>query len=98
MSKLTGKEPGHWHDGHGNHRMTDPRGIPGWNRKLWDQDERDYAAHLEAHEMAATNPQRADNDTSAMRMFFDLIEANEQTNEKLRAMIVAHRQLREIRK
>lgn len=57
MSALTGKEPTHWHDEHGRHRMRDVRTLPGWDWEdrsgNWsDADERAYIQHLIAHEQA----------------------------------------------
>lgn len=91
MSQLTGKEPFHWHDESGKHRMTDPRNIQGWYPKHMDTDEREYLAHLEAHESAERNPQRQEDDPAVISALFDLIEANEGQNTKMRALIAAYR-------
>lgn len=64
MGEITGKEPGHWHDELGRHRMNDPRSYygpkaivgadgemsDGTHRKYWEPDERMYADHLSTHE------------------------------------------------
>lgn len=95
MSKITGSEPAHWHKEDGKHRMTDPRTIPGWPIQYMDNDERAYLAHLEAHESAASNPQRRQDDPAVISSLFDLIEANEGQNEKMRALIAAYRMKRQ---
>lgn len=90
MSKITGSEPKHWHDADGKHRMPDPRkafgpvqiagrpgeysnGIP---RRLWgDPDQVRYAEHLDAHD--AVIPERRDDDSDAVRVLFNKIEADQ---------------------
>lgn len=92
VSKLTGHEPQWWHStSDGSHNMKDPRSIQGWYPKHMSSDERAFLAHLEAHEAAVADPQRAENDPAVISAFFDLIEANERTNEKLRALVTAYR-------
>lgn len=91
MSGITGKEPGHWHDGEGRHRMPDPRerygaqpvpGQPGLfsnplPRNRWgDPDAVAYAGHLDVHD--AVIPERRDGDSDTVRALFEGIENAQQ--------------------
>ena len=91
MTKITGEEPWHWHNAEGRHNMTDPRTLPNYPRKFWDKDELAYVSHLNAHKDALGLPERQDDDPEVIRTLFTLIEANEQQNDKLRALISAFR-------
>ena len=93
MSKLTGKEPKHWHDADGKHPMKDPRTIgDGYPEQYWNADERAYVQHLEAHEAEMGNPQPADDDPPIVTAALALIASNEAQNAKLRMLISAFRQ------
>lgn len=97
MSKLTGREPAHWHDKFGLH-PKDPR-IPAVNgvldKRYWSQDDWELAAHLDAHEAAFDDPARQKDDPAVISALFDVIEANEGQNTKMRALIRAYRMERQ---
>lgn len=90
MSRITGKEPEHWHDADGRHRMKDPREIVSIPKRYWLPDERIYAAHLAEHEGAI--PQREDNDPEGIKALFDLIEQQQSMIKKAAMLITAIRQ------
>lgn len=93
MTAITGKEPFHWHAPDGNHRMTDPRTIPGWPERWWDSDEKSYVTHLQTHEEERSKPQRKTGDGPRIQGLFDLLEARETECRHIREMIVAQREL-----
>lgn len=90
MTQLTGKEPEHWHDDNGRHRMTDPRTMPGWSAHM-DADEKAFLAHLKAHETV----ERSANDSPAVSALFDMVDNAEATIEKARSLIMLHRRMAE---
>jgi hypothetical protein len=89
MTEITGREPKHWHDRHGRHRMPDPRpyGLRGE-----DADTRAYALHLRAHEEVAECPDRLPGDPETITALFDLIDARFAEIRKMRQLITALRQ------
>lgn len=88
MSKITEREPAHWHNQDGRHNMADPRTMPGYDRKHWDDDEKKYVEHLEVH----STPTPLESDSDHVRRLFELIEANEEANAKLRELITTYRE------
>lgn len=91
MSKITGKEPHHWHTPDGKHNMKDPRKIPGWIHAYWDDDEKAYVKHLESHEDSAPR----DNDSDQIKGLHAEIEHCEKTISLCKEMIVTLRQANE---
>jgi hypothetical protein len=105
MSKITGREPKHWHDENGNHRMPDPRQFAapepidgtgqmssGSSKQSVCHGDSDLAAywdHLDEHDR--TVPERRDNDSPAVRALFDQIENGERTVATARELITALR-------
>jgi hypothetical protein len=106
MSKITGREPKHWHDENGNHRMSDPRRfaapepIAGTNQMssgaskqticVGDPDLAAYWDHLDEHDRAV--PERRPGDSKAVKALFDQIENGERTIETARELIITLRQ------
>lgn len=91
MSRLTGREPKHWHDAQGRHRMTDPRALDWWQLRFADADEKRYVEHLEAHEDEALNPEPRPDDTPKVQALFEHIESLEAMIRVERSMITALR-------
>lgn len=91
MSRITGKEPRHWHGPRGEHRMVDPRKLE-LKRCYLDPDQRRYIEHLEAHEEQARDPQPRPDDGPAVRALFEHIECLETTVAKEKLLIIALRQ------
>lgn len=91
MTNLERREPKHWHDDRGHHRMPDPRQFEGYPKKYWDEDERHYAAHLEEHERLAKIPQPRPDDDEEIKTLFRMIELAEKTIEVSRNLINAKR-------
>lgn len=92
MSALERREPRHWHHENGSHRMPDPRQFEdNYPRKFWDEDERWYVAHLEAHERLAKIPVPQDDDSEKIKTLFELIEKAEATIDAARELINAER-------
>src|SRR5690606_5468044 len=94
MSQITGREPAHWHDEHGNHRMPDARKYYGdqWSNPSGDwtsADERNYIRHLIRHE-DGTDP--LPDDPEAVRAILSHIDVMEQTIQTSRELV------RELRK
>lgn len=90
MSRITGREPRHWHDARGGHRMPDaPRELkPGY----LSVDERRYRAHLEEHAQRADSPEPQPDDPTAVALLFEHIASLQATIEKERQLITALRQ------
>lgn len=87
MSTLDGREPRHWHDSKGRHRMPDPRNFAGYARQWWDADERGYVGHLEAHEVETRVPKPRPEDSDEIKALFEVISTAEQSIETSRALI-----------
>lgn len=92
MSRLERREPKHWHNDSGSHRMPDPRTFEGYPRRYWDEDERHYAEHLEEHERLFKIPQPHEGDDETIATLFRVIAAAEKTIEVTRALIRARRE------
>lgn len=89
MSQITGREPAHWHDEHGNHRMNDPRRAFGdkWSDTSGDwtsADERSYVRHLIEHE-ERTDP--LPDDPEVVRAILAHIAVMEQAIETSRKLV-----------
>jgi len=93
VSSITGKEPAHWHDAEGRHRMPDPRMTEFYPERWWDSDERAYVTHLQTHEGEKTDPKPRSADSPLVRDLFELLQAKLSECESIRALIVAHREL-----
>jgi hypothetical protein len=91
MSQLERREPRHWHNESGTHRMPDPRRFEGYPRKYWDEDERYYVAHLERHEAEALVPTPRPDDSGEIQSLFEVIAVSEKKIETARALIRAKR-------
>ncbi len=88
MTLITGKEPGHWHDQDGRHRMRDPRRLPGWKKAHCNKDEGAYWDHLDAHDNVEPTP----DDSPAVATIFETIAAHERVIGKMRELVKAVRQ------
>lgn len=97
VTAVTGKEPQHWHDADGRHRMADPRTTSDVPERWWDMDERAYVTHLQTHEGEKRDPVRNSEDSRVVRSLFDLLEARCEEIEKIRELITAHRELQAAR-
>lgn len=93
MSELARREPRHWHNTTGTHRMPDPRKFESYPRKFWDEDERHYVEHLEEHERLAKIPQPREDDPDDVTALFELIAAAENSIAASRELINAKRML-----
>lgn len=91
MTQLNRREPRHWHDEHGAHRLSDPRKFTGIPREHWDEDDLYYVRHLEAHEAEAAIPAPQMSDTAEIKHLFRVIELAEQTVALARDLINAKR-------
>lgn len=93
MSGITGKEPKHWHDGRGGHRMPDPRKIygPALPPSL-GSDERAYAEHLKRHERLEEYPEPREGDSPAIRALFEKRDNAEGQVRTISALIRALRE------
>lgn len=101
MSEITGREPKHWHDENGNHRMPDPRtfaapepirgtgqmsaGVSKATVCHGDPDLAAYWDHLDEHDRGV--PERRSSDSPAIRALFDQLENGERAVETARDLI-----------
>jgi hypothetical protein len=92
MTIITGREPKHWHDKDGRHRMPDPRQFKELHRRNWSPDEKRYADHLTEHEQAQDCPDRLPGDPEVIVSLFDLIDSRFAEVRKMRLLILALRQ------
>lgn len=101
MSKITGREPRHWHDENGRHRMPDPRElakpqpiagttqmsnpVPKATICHGDPDLAQYWDHLDEHDREV--PERRDDDSDAVKALFGQVENGERTIATARELI-----------
>ncbi|MDT0318523.1 hypothetical protein [Streptomyces millisiae] len=91
MTRLTEREPDHWHTPGGGHAMRDPRRIDGYPPQSWTADERAYVEHLLAHWHALHDPQPEDDDPEAVRRVFELLAIHQDIVVLLRELITSLR-------
>lgn len=105
MSKITDREPKHWHDADGNHRMPDPRRlaapqpIAGTHEMSTppgkavichgDPDLAAYWDHLDEHDRAV--PQRRPRDSAQVKALFDQAENGERVTGMAHELITVLR-------
>lgn len=89
--QITGREPAHWHDDAGRHRLRDPRetGMP---KTHWSKDTKAFAAHLEAHEHERAHPRKRAGDLPLVASLIDLIEARDRERHTMAELVDAIRQ------
>jgi len=96
MTAITGKEPKHWHDENGRHRMPDPRQSFGDKWKVatgdyTDADERAYVRHLIEHEPGAVAV-RLPGDSDQITQMFNFIDNCEKQIAVLHKLITTIRE------
>jgi hypothetical protein len=86
MTKITGKEPVHWHDATGAHRMPDP---VHWQD--FGADERAYHQHLLAHR----TPEPREDDPDLIKLLFAKIALDRKSIATAEELIKALRRAAE---
>jgi hypothetical protein len=73
--------------------MTDPRALPGYPERFWNADERDYVAHLIAHEDAVADPHPEPGDSHEVGLLLELLESKRLEARTITELIAALRKV-----